>query len=269
LHLIPYLSVEVTAYILNEPQSLESFIDNSPKLAFRIIFGVVSILSWFIYNITSYKLVNSHRKGLEDEFSSLETSISLGWLLFVVIFYSTFCIISFAMGVYVISTRTLMLMPNIFVYATMLLLVYILGYYGLMQKDIYSRIIPEEVPEKHKKSVLSASARKNLKKKILDYFENENPYLNPELNMDMLSAHLGIPKHRITEVLNTEIGKNFFQFVNSYRIEAVKAKLSEKSNPYSIEAIGYECGFNSKSSFFTVFKKLTGQTPYQYKQSIP
>lgn len=63
-----------------------------------------------------------------------------------------------------------------------------------------------------------------------------------------------------------EIGKNFFQFVNSYRIEAVKKILLEPKLKYSIEAIGYECGFNSKSSFYTVFKNLTGETPVAFRK---
>jgi AraC-like DNA-binding protein len=83
----------------------------------------------------------------------------------------------------------------------------------------------------------------------------------------MLANALGFPKHHITEVLNKEIGKNFFQFVNEYRVNAVKEMLIQPKNFYSIEAIGFECGFNSKSSFFTIFKKATGQTPLQYKNS--
>jgi len=94
------------------------------------------------------------------------------------------------------------------------------------------------------------------------------PYLDPEFNMNKLSEMIKVPKHHLTEVLNTEIKKNFFMFVNTYRIKAVKEKLDDPSNPYSIEDIGYECGFNAKSSFFTTFKKLTGQTPLEYKQTV-
>ena len=114
--------------------------------------------------------------------------------------------------------------------------------------------------------MLTQETKSKIKNKILAYFESENPYLNPNLNMDLLSDALNFPKYQLTEVLNTEIGKNFFQFVNSYRIEAVKKKLLEPKLKYSIEAIGYECGFNSKSSFNTVFKNLTGETPVTYRK---
>jgi AraC-like DNA-binding protein len=82
-----------------------------------------------------------------------------------------------------------------------------------------------------------------------------------------LSNALGIPKYLLTEVLNVAMGKNFFRLVNEYRVEAVKKMLMKKKE-YSIEAIGYECGFNSKSSFFTVFKNITGLTPLQYKLAM-
>ena len=83
--------------------------------------------------------------------------------------------------------------------------------------------------------------------------------------MTLLSETLKIPKHHLTEVLNNKMGKNFFQFVNEYRVDAVKKLLSNPKNRYSIEAIGYECGFNSKSTFFSVFKNMTQQTPMEYK----
>jgi len=86
--------------------------------------------------------------------------------------------------------------------------------------------------------------------------------------MDLLSKALKIPKYQLTEVLNTTIGKNFFQFVNAYRVEEVKKMLVDPKNLYSIEAIGYECGFSSKSSFYKEFKRITGMTPAEYKKSF-
>ena len=85
----------------------------------------------------------------------------------------------------------------------------------------------------------------------------------------MVSEKINIQRHSLTEVLNMELGKNFYQFVNEYRVNAVKSMLSDgKNDLLSIEGIGYDCGFNSKSTFFAVFKSFTGITPLQFKNSI-
>jgi AraC-like DNA-binding protein len=157
----------------------------------------------------------------------------------------------------------------VFNYSALLALVYILGFYGLQQKTI-SQYTEKEVHEIRNAPALNIppDRREVIRKKLLDYFEKEKPYLISELSMMMLSEKLEVPRHHLTEVLNNDLGRNFFQFVNEYRVESVKQMLSDPTNRYSIEAIGYECGFNSKSSFFTVFKNLTGKTPQEYRNSL-
>ena len=120
----------------------------------------------------------------------------------------------------------------------------------------------------YKNSTLSTETKAKIKQKIITFFEKEKAYLNPDLSMDVLSESLKIPKYQLTEVLNIEIGKSFFQFVNFYRVEAVKKMLTDPTNKYSIEAIGYDCGFSSKSSFYTVFKSMTAETPVAFRNSI-
>jgi AraC-like DNA-binding protein len=241
---------------------------NTDAAVFSEAFIATAILSWIVYNVSSIVLVHRHRKNLENEFSSIERNVKIGWILFIIIFYSSFCILVFGIGAYSFFTGTHLIITHSVTYSGFLVLVYILGYYGLKQRKIFEDSSNLNLSEKYEKSFLTPDKKKEIKGIILSCFETEKAFLNPELNMDLLAVQINIPKHQITEVLSTEIGKNFFQFVNSYRVEAVKKKLKDESNPYSIEAIGYDCGFNSKSSFFTVFKKLTGKTPLQYKNSI-
>jgi AraC-like DNA-binding protein len=143
-----------------------------------------------------------------------------------------------------------------------------MSFYGLRQHEVSANFLIEEPLIPYKNSNLSEETKEKIKKKIISYFEKEKAYLNSELNMNVLSESLKIQKYQITEVLNTDIGKNFFQFVNYYRVEAVKAMLSDTKNKFSIEAIGYECGFSSKSTFYTVFKSMTGETPVSYRNKI-
>jgi AraC-like DNA-binding protein len=73
----------------------------------------------------------------------------------------------------------------------------------------------------------------------------------------------------LSQIINEYYQQNFFDFVNSYRIEAVKSKLQKPDyDAYSLLAIAYECGFGSKSSFNRIFKNITGQTPTQYKKNL-
>jgi AraC-like DNA-binding protein len=75
------------------------------------------------------------------------------------------------------------------------------------------------------------------------------------------------PNH-LSQVINQLEGKNFFDFVNAYRVEEVKRKMADdRSKKLTLLAIALESGFNSKTSFNMVFKKMTGQTPSQYYKS--
>jgi AraC-like DNA-binding protein len=143
-----------------------------------------------------------------------------------------------------------------------------MSFYGLRQQVPSKQVPEEELQAPYRNSTLPEETKRTIRKNIILYFENEKAYLNPDLSMNVLSENLKIPKYQITEVLNTTIGMNFFQFVNHYRVEAVKEMLADKKNKFSIEAIGYECGFASKSSFYTEFKNMTGKTPVSYRKTL-
>ncbi len=95
--------------------------------------------------------------------------------------------------------------------------------------------------------------------------ENEL-FKNPNLKLNDVANQLNILPHYLSQFLNDNLGKSFSLFINEYRIEEAKRLLTKK-NEYTTEAIGYECGFNSKSTFFTTFKKITGVTPAGYKSN--
>jgi len=95
------------------------------------------------------------------------------------------------------------------------------------------------------------------------------PYLNPDLTLPQLATEIGISTHLLSQVINEHFKLNFFDFINQYRVEAFKEKIvNSKYGNYSILGIALECGFNSKSAFNRIFKKYTGLTPSQYKESI-
>lgn len=90
-------------------------------------------------------------------------------------------------------------------------------------------------------------------------------FKNPNLKLQNLADEMSLSSHQVSQFLNDTVGKNFTQFINEYRIEEA-CKLLETNTLLSIEGIGDEVGFNSKSTFFTTFKKIKGMTPATYQQ---
>jgi len=79
-----------------------------------------------------------------------------------------------------------------------------------------------------------------------------------------LAKHVGAPAHRVSQILNETVGESFFDYVNPQRAEAAKPRIA--AGEISILKIVHEVGFNSRSSFYTSFKRATGLTPTQYRQ---
>lgn len=268
LHLLPFIFFELVAYLIEEPFSLSGFLSSNENLWFRMAFAIASVFSWILYNWATLNVILKHRKRLMNEFSTIESHKKLSWLFFIVIFYNFFCLASIAVAVTVIILHIEFPLSPVYNYSALLLMSYILGFYGLRQGTIFMDTESvETIKDKYANSTLSEKRKKEIETMILEHFNKNKPYLNPNLDMNSISSTLKIPKYQITEVLNNCINMNFFSFVNEYRVNAVREML-RKNNDYSIEDIGYECGFNSKSSFFTVFKKLTGMTPMQFRNTI-
>lgn len=87
---------------------------------------------------------------------------------------------------------------------------------------------------------------------------------NANLKIGDVAKQLNVAPHYLSQFLNDNLGKSFSLYVNEYRINAAKSLIVSNEN-YTLEAIGYECGFNSKSTFFSTFKKITGLTPANYQ----
>ena len=101
-----------------------------------------------------------------------------------------------------------------------------------------------------------------------DLCVNERIYLDPTLDRVQVAEMLGISPNYISQIVNTITGDNFSTYVNRYRVEAVKAMITDAEfDNYSLLAIGLEAGFSSKTTFYTAFKKLTGMTPNRYRKA--
>nr|WP_284709346.1 helix-turn-helix transcriptional regulator [Marinobacter sediminum] len=108
-----------------------------------------------------------------------------------------------------------------------------------------------------------------LAKRIGQVMEDQQPYLHSNLTVSRLARLAELAPRDLSRLLNQEMGLNFYEYVNGYRIENARRRLADPEEAASITDILYESGFNSKSVFNTLFRKTTGQTPSQYRRSRP
>ncbi|MFY0593107.1 helix-turn-helix domain-containing protein [Roseivirga sp.] len=99
------------------------------------------------------------------------------------------------------------------------------------------------------------------------WMNTEKPYLDSKLKLDELASQVNLSRHILSRVLNEEYKFGFSDFIRTHRVNEAK-RLIEIRDDLSLEGIGFEAGFNSKSAFFDAFKKVTSQTPAAYKKSI-
>lgn len=104
-----------------------------------------------------------------------------------------------------------------------------------------------------------------IEEKINILFETKKIYTNPDLTLSILAKELNVRPQLLSQFINDNLNKSFTQFINEYRIEEAKRLLKEGTQ-FKIDAIGFESGFNSSSTFYSSFKKFTGTTPSNYQK---
>ncbi len=148
-------------------------------------------------------------------------------------------------------------------------MVFLIGYRGLLQKetaavdDLEAR--PARRQEKYQKTSIPADEAEELKRRLVQAMETERLYLNPELRLSDLVERLQATRNQLSYIINQRLGKNFYNFVNEYRVGEVLRLMDEGSyEDKKLLALAFDSGFNSKPAFNMVFKKQTGLTPSEY-----
>ena len=105
-----------------------------------------------------------------------------------------------------------------------------------------------------------------LLQQLEEYLQTKQAYRNPKLTIASLAKELQWPKARLSNLLNSHVGLSFTTYINQFRIAEAK-QLLQNQQLLTIEAIGYEVGFGSRSSFFATFKQQTGLTPKKFQET--
>ena len=104
-----------------------------------------------------------------------------------------------------------------------------------------------------------------IKAKLDELMVADQLFKDPNLKLPQVANQLNLLPHTLSQVINDNLKKNFTGFINEYRIEFAKTQIAQNAH-LKLESIGYESGFNSKSTFYSAFKKVTGKTPAQFKE---
>jgi AraC-like DNA-binding protein len=253
----------------------------------------LSILHVGGYLALSLILLKRHQARVRDHYSFNE-KVSLAWLRRLLGSVLALYLFWFALEALPHSGEFYSQMDSILGLA-MVALIYVMGYLGLKQPAIFSpkpaspalaEPTTNELPEpqaeadepsatvqtqkpeqsaKYKKSSLPEDAAQQLAQELKLAMEKEQLYLNPLLSLPELAKHFGISTNYLSQVINEQLGLNFFDFVNRYRVEAAGELL--RSTQKTVTDIAMAVGFNSKSVFYTAFRKHQGQTPGEYRKS--
>ncbi|WP_264535288.1 helix-turn-helix domain-containing protein [Flavobacterium sp. N1736] len=118
--------------------------------------------------------------------------------------------------------------------------------------------------QKYSGKKIDAAEAVLLSEKLEKIMIEKSLYKNPNLSLQDLSQELNISSHQLSQFLNNNLGRNFTSFINEFRIKEA-CKIITSNDKLTLESIGYDVGFNSKSTFFAAFKKHTGTTPLNYQ----
>jgi transcriptional regulator GlxA family with amidase domain len=116
------------------------------------------------------------------------------------------------------------------------------------------------------KRLKSRKVESGLFESITNAVASNELYLDSNINVETLAKSLGYKTRDLSEIVNSESGGTFYEFINGFRVEKAKSLLhSEQERRTSIEAIALLCGFKSRSSFYEYFRRVTGKSPGEYR----
>ena len=272
LHLIPYLGY--STYLIyhlifidiGTQSEVAKKIDTADLPAWIYLASLIIYVHIISYLWIGWRTLLKYQSIIKNKFSTID-EINLEWL--------SFMIKAFA-GITVVAMihNMVPVFGNVFFrYSSLILLLIVTFFFinhvlvkALNQPAIFSGIALEET-EKYASSNLQQAEIEDHKAQLEKLMQDEKLYLNTELTSQELAEQLNISSKALSQVINQSFKKNFFDFVNTYRCEEVKQILNGPDKKITILEAMYQSGFNSKSSFNKEFKKLTGQTPSEFKKS--
>ena len=239
------------------------------KISYKISVMAIGIIPTG-YNIAALLLIREFQKKLKLNYSTIG-KIDLGWLRTLVIASIIVYLVNSLLFItdmfFKVATYQYLMLIT---YSFATIYIFVLGYFGLRQGNVFVKISFDAETQPHPNQLKAqitdpAPGEPVLINNLMLHMEKNQPYLDPEITLAKLGEQLNTKPEYLSEMLNKYIGQNFFDFINKHRIEEFKIQaMAEQNRHLSVMGIAYNCGFNSKASFYRAFKKFEGTTPTDY-----
>lgn len=276
LHLIHFLPftfsiAHFSYFIYLQPQAVKISLDAHEGFKQLPTYGLLMMMILFsgpLYYIWALNILRKYTQRIKNYFSEI-THIDLKWLR--VLLVSSLVMSCIINGTFFVdffyplaSFEKLQAASYIFVS----LYVLFLGFFGHKQESLFTKVPLEQVEAPAKVATNISKADEKFVYTLMETMKEKKPYLHPDLTLSALSEEMQVSEEYLSGILNNQLQRNFFDFVNHYRVEDFKIQCQDaKNNHLTLIAIAYDCGFNSKATFNRVFKNMTSLTPTQFKQS--
>ncbi len=240
------------------------------------LFILGTIVQLGLYLLFSVKRLIRHSKNIKNKFSDID-KINLAWLRNMLVGLS--CIYLLYLGDQFFPDLMGMNILGDFITVMAVILIYTMGYLGLRQPAIFTHTyvshqtaIEESVEkevEKYHRSGLDKSTSSVFLNELTGHMEANKPFLEGDLVLPQLARQLGISANYLSQIINEQLKVNFYDFINGYRVREAKRLIHYAGQKNTnILNIALDSGFNSKSAFYTAFKKATSMTPTQYRKTL-
>lgn len=240
------------------------------------LFMLGTIVQLGLYFLFMIKRLIKHSNSIKNEFSNIDR-INLLWLRNLLVGLS--CIYLLYLGDQFFPDLLGMNILGDLITVIAVLLIYTMGYLGVRQPVIFTQsfvsrqaTIDENINqsvEKYHRSGLDKETSLVFVSELASHMETNKPYLEGDLVLPQLAQQLGISANYLSQVINEQLNVNFYDFINGYRVEDAKRLIKNAGqNNTNILKIALDSGFNSRSAFYTAFKKVTSMTPTQYRKTL-
>ncbi len=273
LHLLPSLICLVLVFTMSQEERLASIqYEMTGNTTFindiNSVFVFVQMIGYFT---AIFLFLHRTKKAIGDTLSDAEW-IQKSWIpVFEYLFAALFVIVMICFFIWPITGTWLIQILNVI---AMFYLVYNTIAHPVMPiKEVPTDIVANDVAENvdvetPAVQVIDEQQMKEICERASRYMEETKAYLRPDISLALFAKEINIPQRKLSQAINGYLKCNFFEFVNRMRIEEAKLLLQKlNTSDYSIDSIYAECGFRSRSSFYMVFKKLTGKTPVSWLEN--